>query len=246
MPRLDWLRRPIAHRGLHDAARSVIENTPSAVAAAIGAGYAIELDLQEAADGTPMVFHDDRLDRLTVVTGPLRALAAAELVRIPFKDTSDRMQTLAGLLEQVAECVPLVLEIKSDWGRRGPFERRIAETLASYGGQVALMSFDPASVAAIKRAAPAAVRGLVADRFPDATTVPRSAAARLALRHLLPAFIVRPHFVAYDVNALPALAPVAARRIFQRPLLTWTVRTPAQRQVAERWADAMIFEGWRP
>jgi glycerophosphoryl diester phosphodiesterase len=30
------------------------------------------------------------------------------------------------------------------------------------------------------------------------------------------------------------------------PVLTWTVRTPAQQERAARWADQMIFEGFRP
>jgi len=30
------------------------------------------------------------------------------------------------------------------------------------------------------------------------------------------------------------------------PLLTWTVRTADQRRTAERYADQMIFEGFRP
>jgi hypothetical protein len=30
------------------------------------------------------------------------------------------------------------------------------------------------------------------------------------------------------------------------PVLTWTVRTEAERQAAARYADQMIFEGFRP
>jgi glycerophosphoryl diester phosphodiesterase len=30
------------------------------------------------------------------------------------------------------------------------------------------------------------------------------------------------------------------------PLLTWTVRTAADRATAARWADQMIFEGFHP
>jgi glycerophosphoryl diester phosphodiesterase len=30
------------------------------------------------------------------------------------------------------------------------------------------------------------------------------------------------------------------------PLLTWAVRTPAERETATHWADQMIFEGFRP
>ena len=65
-------------------------------------------------------------------------------------------------------------------------------------------------------------------------------------RHLRHAFRTRPHFVAYWVNQLPAPAPWIARNIFGLPLLTWTVRTPEQRQRAARYADQMIFEGFRP
>jgi glycerophosphoryl diester phosphodiesterase len=51
MAGLDWLiARPVAHRGLHDAQNGVIENTPSAFAAAITGEYAIECDLQVTAD----------------------------------------------------------------------------------------------------------------------------------------------------------------------------------------------------
>src|SRR4030095_16536834 len=62
----DWLTaRPVAHRGLHDRARGIIENMPSAFQAAIAGNFAIELDVQLTADGEAMVHHDDALGRLT-------------------------------------------------------------------------------------------------------------------------------------------------------------------------------------
>ncbi|MGZ3284059.1 MAG: glycerophosphodiester phosphodiesterase family protein, partial [Xanthobacteraceae bacterium] len=80
MAGLDWLiARPVAHRGLHDAQKGAIENTPSAFAAAIAGAYGIECDLQISADGEAMVYHDDTLDRLTDGKGRLDALTAAEL-----------------------------------------------------------------------------------------------------------------------------------------------------------------------
>ena len=61
-----WLvARPIAHRGLHDAAKGIIENSLAAARAAIAGNYAIECDAQLSADGEAVVFHDDTLDRLT-------------------------------------------------------------------------------------------------------------------------------------------------------------------------------------
>ena len=70
---LDWLiARPIAHRGLHDAAHGLIENTAGAVRAAIAANYGIEVDVQISADGEAMVHHDDVLGRLTRRRGSAR------------------------------------------------------------------------------------------------------------------------------------------------------------------------------
>src|SRR5262245_6290558 len=77
---LDWLTaRPIAHRGLHDARRGIIENTASAFAAAISGSYGIETDLQISADGEAMVHHDYELGRLTEGGGRLAELSAAQL-----------------------------------------------------------------------------------------------------------------------------------------------------------------------
>jgi glycerophosphoryl diester phosphodiesterase len=39
---------------------------------------------------------------------------------------------------------------------------------------------------------------------------------------------------------------MVARKALGLPLLTWTVRNPDQRRTAERYADQMIFEGFRP
>ena len=66
------------------------------------------------------------------------------------------------------------------------------------------------------------------------------------MRNLLTSAIAWPNFIAYDITALPALAPLIARFLFGLPLLTWTVRTKEQRERALRYADAMIFEGIVP
>ena len=58
------IRQPVAHRGLHDGNHAVWENTLSAFEAAISGGFAIECDLQYAADAVPVVFHDDDMGRL--------------------------------------------------------------------------------------------------------------------------------------------------------------------------------------
>jgi hypothetical protein len=66
------------------------------------------------------------------------------------------------------------------------------------------------------------------------------------MRNLLTSTFARPHFIAYDIRALPAIAPLVAQTLFGLPLLTWTVRTNEARDRALRYADAMIFEGITP
>lgn len=248
MAGLDWLTvRPVAHRGLHDAAAGVVENSVSAFKAAIAGSYAIECDLQISADGEAMVHHDDALGRLTQGSGPLASQTAAALKTVPFRDTADRMLTLGELCELVAGRVTLVLEMKSRFDGDPRLPRRIAEILAGYAGPVAAMSFDPAQVEALAQSAPGLPRGIVAERHYDHAEWARlSAWQKFSLAFMLHALRTRPHFLAYRLRDLPAAAPLCARHLFGLPLLTWTVRTDADRMRAGRWANQMIFEGFRP
>jgi glycerophosphoryl diester phosphodiesterase len=244
----DWLTaRPVAHRGLHDRGRGIIENMPAAIAAAVAANFSFEVDLQLTADGEAMVHHDDELGRLTEGSGALLNKTAAELKQVVFKDTPERMMSLGDLCALVKGRVPMVLEVKSHFDGDRRLVARIAEVLASYSGPAVGMSFDPDQVLALREAMPQLPRGIIAQRSYDdedwAELTPSQRAGMLQLRH---GFRTRPHFVAYWVDDLPALAPWIARHIFGCPLLTWTVRTQEQRDRAVRHADQMIFEGFRP
>ena len=244
----DWLTaRPVAHRGLHDAARGIIENMPAAAQAAVDGNFAIECDIQLTGDGEAMVHHDDELGRLTEGSGALLGKTAAELKAVKFRDTPERMMTLGDLCALVAGRVPLVIEAKSHFDGDRKLVARMAEVLASYRGPVAGMSFDPDQVLALRERMPALPRGIIAQRDYDddywKKLTPEQRDSMLYLRH---AFRTRPHFVAFWVNQLPAPAPWIARNIFGLPLLTWTVRTPEQRERAARHADQMIFEGFVP
>jgi glycerophosphoryl diester phosphodiesterase len=244
----DWLTaRPVAHRGLHDAARGVIENMPAAAQAAISGNFSIECDIQLTADGEAMVHHDDALGRLNEGAGALLDMTAAQLKAVTFRNTSERMMSLGDLCALVNGRVPLVIEVKSHFNGDRKLVRRMAEVLASYSGPAVGMSFDPDQVLALREIMPALPRGIVAERSYDAADWPEaSPAQRRGMMHLRHAFYTRPHFVAYWVNELPAPAPWIARNLFGLALLAWTVRTPEQRERAARDADQMIFEGFRP
>ena len=243
-----WLTaRPVAHRGLHDAGRGIIENMPGAFQAAVDGNFGIEVDLQLSADGEAMVHHDDALGRLTEGSGALLGKTAAELRAVRFKDTSERMMSLGDLCTLVAGRVPLVIEVKSHFDGDRRLVARMAEVLAAYSGPAAGMSFDPDQVLALRETMPDLPRGIIAQRnYDDDYWKKRTPEQRREMLHLRHAFRTQPHFVNFWVDQLPAAAPWIARNIFGLPLLAWTVRTPAQREKAARYADQIVFEGFLP
>jgi glycerophosphoryl diester phosphodiesterase len=245
---LDWLTsRPIAHRGLHDEARGVIENTAAAVRAAIEAGYGIEVDLQISADGEAMVHHDDVLGRLTEGEGRLNAMTAADLRRVRFRGSDEHMLTLGELCDLVDGRVALVPELKSRFAGDPQLPLRVAAVLSGYRGPAAPMSFDPQQLQVLRQKAPHLPRGFTAAKYrPHPYWDQMPSQLRYGMGSLLPALTARPHFIAYAVSNLPALAPFVARHILCLPLLTWVVRSEAERQRAARFADQVIFEGFRP
>ena len=242
----DWLTSvPMAHRGLHDVAQGIIENSTSAFSAAIEAGYGMECDVQVSADGEPVVFHDAKLDRLTEQTGPLGNRSAAEIGAISLTGSSDRIQTLGELLEQIDGRTPLLVEIKKNESKPGAIEERTRDLLKSYKGPAAVMSFNPDSMGWFAANAPDIPRGQLSTAFKTGGGSHRPALQRFMARHLLVNAISKPHFIGYDINHLPSPATSFLRRRGM-PILTWTVRTNINRDVASKYADNIIFEGFRP
>lgn len=246
-----FLRAPFAHRGLHDARLGRVENSRAAVEAAARAGYAVEIDVQLSADGEAMVFHDATLDRLTEATGALRARPSAELAAIALRGGGgETIPTLGEILRLLDGRTPLVVEVKDQGGALdargvGPLERRVAALLAEYPGPVAAMSFNPASVAALRDAAPGLARGLVAGA-PQTFAMDGAAASRCAGLAALEGFeAVGACFLSYEARALPD-PRVAALRAGGAGALCWTIRSDAAARAVAAHVDAITFEGFLP
>ena len=236
-----WITaRPIAHRGLFDAAHGIPENSLAAIRAAIDAGYAMELDLQPIAGGIA-VFHDFDLARMTGRNGDLRQMTPAALKRFPLSGTGETIPLLEEVLALVRGRVPLMLEIKNK-GRAGAFENLILAKLAGYRGEVALVSFNPFSLGWFRRYAPHFLRGQTSCRFADSNL---PGWRRMLQRNFLLNAVSRPDFLLYDLAALPNAA-VSLRRSLGAKLVAYTVRNDADAEKARRLADNFIFENIRP
>ena len=238
---------PFAHRALHDSHAGRPENSRSAIAAAVRAGYGIEIDLQISADGRAMVFHDYDLRRLTEESGPIAQRSADDLSRIALRHgEGEGIPTFSEVLDLVAGRMPLLVEIKDQDGAMGPdvgrLEAATAADLSGYGGLVAVMSFNPNSVAEMARHAPGIPRGLVTSAYdPDDWNLNKKTCDRL--RDIPDFDAVGACFISHEADDLDRHR-VKQLRGQGVPVLCWTIRSPEAEARARRFADNVTFEGY--
>ncbi|MEX3017058.1 glycerophosphodiester phosphodiesterase family protein [Gymnodinialimonas hymeniacidonis] len=244
---VSFLTIPLAHRGLHNRANGVIENSMGAVKAAIAAGYGIEVDVQLASDNAAMVFHDDRLDRLTGESGPIRGWASRDLGTLRLTGSDECVPTLPEVLEVVAGQVPLLIELKDQSGGTGSapddLERAVAQALEGYEGPVAVMSFNPHMVANLAKRAPQVVRGITTDGYAEKEWPDLSSDSLHQLREIAAFDAVGASFISHNCHQLgaPRVLELKARGV---PILCWTVKSPEDEAMARKVADNITFEGY--
>lgn len=244
-----FLGRPIAHRAMHWTGHP--ENSRAAIHAAIEAGYGIEIDLQCSVDGVAMVFHDYSLERLTAESGPVAMRTAAELRAIPLSGGDEGIPTFAEVLEIVGGRVPLLVEIKDQDGALGanvgPLEEAVARDSAGYSGPIAFMCFNPNSMIALKRAAPATVRGLATSAFSREIWGRVPAARRSFLAAIPDESLVATgaSFISHRAADLemPRVADLREQGV---PVLCWTIRSADEEARARKLSDNITFEGYTP
>ncbi len=126
----------IAHRG---ASKAAPENTLAAVRQAIADGTDwVEIDVQEAADGTVVVFHDSDFMKLSGVnlkiweatTNDLKDIDIGSWFDTEFKD--ERVPTLAEVLDACKGKVGLYIELKY-YGHDVQLEQKVVDLVETHG-----------------------------------------------------------------------------------------------------------------
>ena len=242
----EWLTaRPIAHRGLHDSAQGVVENSLGAARAAFAKGYAMECDLRLSRDGKVFVFHDDGLDRLCGEPLGFDSLDAAALqgkVLLGSGEPIPRLEDLLGLAQGVR---PLILELKSDFSGNLALAEAVAVILGDYSGPAAIKSFDPAPIAFLRAMRAPWPLGIVAQAdYADDEWAGLTADCRFALSRLRHAGETQPDFLSWRAGDLPNPVCEFARACSGVPVMTWTIRSAQAAEAARRHADQIVFEGF--
>jgi glycerophosphoryl diester phosphodiesterase len=247
-PQRNWLtQRPIAHRGLHNASKGIIENSKSAFLAAIKAGYAIECDVRLTKDGEAVVFHDKRLEHLTNHTGLISDFLLSELQHVDLKGTHDTLISLIDLLGMTQDQIPLFIELKSDFDHNVSLCEAVAKALHDHDARIAMMSFDPEMMQWFRDHNIKRPLGIVTQTKPyhdDNTTLSATQHHAITTHRYINA--LQPDFMAWCVDDLTSVTFQALQASYSCPALTWTVRSLSQAQHAFAIADQIIFEGFTP
>lgn len=128
----------IGHRG---CAAEFPENTLAAVRGAAPRVDLIEVDLRRCRSGELIVFHDERLDRLTDESGPVREFTYSELSTLTVGESEESIPTLIDVLEALPENTGLNIELKE----RG-LHRETLDIVSKTPHDIVISSFDPSTL----------------------------------------------------------------------------------------------------
>jgi glycerophosphoryl diester phosphodiesterase len=241
---------PIAHRGLHDRSRGIIENSHAAFEAAIERGYGVECDVQLSSDGVPFIFHDDEFDRLTAAKGrsDARPIAEVQTLVLTGSAAGQAPQRFTEFLAQIGGRTQMQIELKQQKDAEGT--RKLAATVAAalrtYTGPYTIESFDPHLLVAIRREGLRCPLGIITYGYDQPEWEGNlSAATKFALRHLLHWPWTRFAFISCR-NVSLNLPAVRLFRALGRPVTAWTITSPEEEVAARRAADQIVFEGFVP
>jgi len=231
----------IAHRGLHNAAQQVYENSMKAFSLAIDHGYGIEMDVQFTKDKQLIVHHDSNTAR---ICGVDRVIAQTDYADLPTIPDGSRIPLFSDFLAMVAGRVPLVVEIKG-YGDQLETAQATLGFLREYEGPFCVESFAPRIVRYFRQHAPGIIRGQL-DSCNPAIAKAHGLKKYIVSKHLLHNFVGRPHFIAYDCKYPASLSLLLDKYLFGARLVAWTVNSqPLLEKTLKRYGT-WIFEGFTP
>ncbi len=231
--------RAIAHRGLHDAANGIPENSLPAFKRAAEAGLMIENDIHLTKDANVIVFHDDSFDRMCGVSGKPEEMTLSEIKQLRLLNTDETVPTLGECLEAVGGKVPLLIEYKVSGGNSAKLCEAAERILKDYSGDYVIQSFYPGVLSWYRKNRPERMRGQLS------TVILNGGIALFLLGTLVSNVATRPDFVSYDIKFAGNFFRRLSRLLgaFQAG---WTFRSEKELRKKGKHFRAFIFENMAP
>lgn len=235
-----------AHRGLHDAAAGVPENSLPAFSRAVARGFGAELDVHLLRDGTLAVFHDSDLARMTGRAGALEELAAEELSACFLGGTEETIPLFADVLALFEGTgLPLIVELKPHGGNHAALCAATMALLDAHSVPYCVESFDPRCVKWLRENRGDVIRGQLSRDFVQKPDGLSPFMARV-MTHLWCNVLSRPDFLAYRFDQRRRAPLRLCRAVFGAQIVYWTVHTQQELDTAAREGALVIFEGFCP
>ncbi len=230
----------IVYRGLHDNISP--ENSIGAIKKAIEKGFALELDLRMLTDGTIVVFHDERLGRMTKTDGFLSNCSYDDIKDLTLLKSSEHIPTLVEVLKVIDGAVPVIFDIRNI--DMIGIEKNVWKILKPYKGDYAIQSVNPYTLEWFKCNAPAVKRGQLASFFKGEKGKDLSFKNKFKLKRLmLCAHVSEPNFISYDADDLPNRF---VKKFPGTPILAWKVSDPETLDRVKSCTSNIIYDGIDP
>lgn len=243
--RLEGVR--YAHRGLHDQALGVPENSMAAFRRALEHGFGAELDVHLMADGELAVVHDSSLKRVCGADVHIEDLTAADLPRYPLMGTEETIPLFREVLALFQDKTPLVVELKVERGNARALTDAAMAALEGWRGTYCVESFHPGALLRLKECYPWVLRGQLSQNFlKPGDDSGLSLPVRFLLTNLLTTAATRPDFIAYNWKDRGNPSLRLMRALYGVHEAGWTVRDKAVMDELDREGTVSIFEGFVP
>ncbi len=211
----------IGHRG---CAGEFPENTLAAVHGASPHVDAIEIDVRRCGSGELVVFHDERVDRLTDATGRIAELDYDQLAALTIGDSTESIPILADVLAACPASVWLNIELKTTG-----LTDRLLDAVDETPQEILVSSFEPAALAPLET-----------EDVPTALLFAEDLGANLEQASTLGCAAVHPQHSLIDADDI---ARAHNRKV---TVNAWTVPTAAEVQrLRGGGIDGVIVDSWR-
>lgn len=235
-----------AHRGLHNAAAGIPENSLAAFQRAKEKGYGVELDVYLTADNHLVVHHDRSLKRICGMDRNIDQMTLEEIRKFSLSGTDEKIPTLDEVLSLIDGRIPIIIEMKSDRGRMArALPPILHQRMQRYQGPYCVESFDPVTLAWYKKYAPEIVRGqLCYDQ--KKMEGKKKSLFMFFFAHLFMNLLSRPDFLAYEYRSRRNITFRLVAKIFRPLLVAWTIKDQKTYDQMKAIYDWQIFEGFEP
>ena len=243
--RLEGVR--YAHRGLHDPALGVPENSMAAFRRALEHGFGAELDVHLMADGHLAVVHDSDLSRVCGKKVYIEDLSVEVLKDCPLQNTTETIPLFQDVLTLFEGGAPLVVELKAERGNAAALTDAAMALLKDWQGTYCVESFHPGVLLRLKARYPEVIRGQLSQNFlRDSEVGGLSLPVRFVLTHLLTTAFTRPDFIAYNCLDRRNVSLRLMKKLYGVHEAAWTVRDRNVMEQLEAEGVPVIFEKFVP